>query len=294
MTFTPNRITKLGLGAVLAGSLGLAACGSDAAKETDPAVSVSESAQTDAPVMDDVPTLATNAYGELGDGEGGEGGESGEGGIDIAVAAIDPVVYRAGLAITEAHVLAARDAFIAGRKDAAAEMFAHPVSEVLAQMEPVFLTLGVEPFEQQLMDASGAIYEGEDATAITGRAEAILETLNAAATKAPASEMTPAEVSAGVVADQIERAYQQYRAAQETDAYEPYLDGYGFYLTAADIYEREGAPIRKTNAALGDRIEMALNLLEAAYPSALRPDTLDADMAPLAAASSVILLETRR
>ncbi|MEO1623495.1 MAG: hypothetical protein AAFU53_21035, partial [Cyanobacteria bacterium J06632_3] len=71
--------------------------------------------------------------GEAGEGEGGEGeagAGDGEGGVSAAEAAGDPVVYGAALAIVEAHAIAARDAYLAGKTDAAAEMFGHPVSEV--------------------------------------------------------------------------------------------------------------------------------------------------------------------
>ena len=70
-------------------------------------------------------------------GEAGAGGE-GEGGVAVADAFTSPVIYNSALAIAAAHVYAARDAHAAGQHEAAAEMFAHPVSEVLLDMEPVF------------------------------------------------------------------------------------------------------------------------------------------------------------
>ncbi|MEL6687015.1 MAG: hypothetical protein AAFP97_05285 [Pseudomonadota bacterium] len=89
-----------------------------------------------------------------------EGGE-GEGGVSIDQAVTDPIVFLSALAITEAHIIAARDAHAAGKKNAAAEMFAHRVSEVLADIEPIFQARGVDEFNDLLLNASSAIFEGE-------------------------------------------------------------------------------------------------------------------------------------
>ena len=43
------------------------------------------------------------------------------------------------------------------------------------------------------------------------------------------------EASQIVIADEIDRAIAQYMSARNSDAYEPYLDGYGFYKTAESL-----------------------------------------------------------
>ena len=125
-----KRVTALGLGLALSGGL-LTAC-----EPVDKPVAELQSTDT-----------APAELGESG-GEGGEAGEAGEagegeGGVVVADAAEDPVVFIAALAVAEAHVIAARDAYALGEADSAAEMFAHPVSEVLLDMEPVFAARGV-------------------------------------------------------------------------------------------------------------------------------------------------------
>ena len=277
MNFTPKRWTGLGLSAVL-----LASCGdSDQAADTAPADDTPQAAVGGADRPDE--------FGEAGEGEGGAG-EGGEGGIDIAMAASDPVVFLAGLAVVEAHVIAARDAFATGRVEAAAEMFAHPVSEVLVDMEPVLAQQGVEPFEELLIEASVQALDGATPEAVADSATTILAALNAAAAKAPDNGTGEGAIQARVAADQIERAIQQYQSAAGSEAYEPYLDGYGFYMTAAAIVERSGPLIEADNARAAAAIVGALDLLANAYPGADRPARLDADQSALLAAGSRVLL----
>lgn len=221
------------------------------------------------------------------------GGE-GEGGVSIAAAMTDPVVYTSALAITEAHVLAARDAHAAGETRAAAEMFAHPVGEVLFDMRPVFEARGVVPFDTLLTEASAAAFEGETPAAIDARTDAIIAALRAAAEKAPEDGSSRAVIAAGVAADQIERASDMYRAARETDRYEPYLDGYGYYKAGEAAYLAAAEDIRAERAQTAAAIERALALLSAAYPTPLRPDVLGADTGALAVAASEALLTTAR
>ncbi len=282
MTSITKPWSRLGLGAAFAG-VALAGC-SEAGVQDGPAPA--EAAETRDAAM---PLAAASGEGEGAFGGEGEGGE-GEGGISIAAARTDPIVFRSALAITRAHVLAARDARAAGQTRAAAEMFAHPVSEVLYDMRPVFEARGVAPFDDLLSGASAAIFDGEDDAAIAARTAAILTALDAAASKAPDDGTPAGAIAAGVVADQIERASGMYRAAIESEAYEPYLDGYGFYRAAEQIFRAEGSVIERENAAAATAIRAALKELALAYPGAQRPQTLDADRAALSVAVSRVWL----
>ena len=234
--------------------------------------------------------------GEGGEGEGGEGGEGeagsgdGEGGVAVSEAASDPVVYGAALAVVEAHAIAARDAYLAGQSEAAAEMFGHPVSEVLSDMAPVFDQLGVEDFTATMNEASSAALEPDNAEAVEAAYEAILTALEGASAKAPAGATSKGAVAAGVIADQIDRATAMYREAAGTDIYEPYLDGYGFYKAASAGFGRSGAAIETYNSGLHSDIKAALALLESAYPSATRPAALEADQGQLLGAASKVKL----
>lgn len=226
--------------------------------------------------------------GELG--EGGEGGESGEGGVSVADAASDPVVYGSALAVAEAHAIAARDAFAIGKTEAAAEMFAHPVSEVLLEMDPVFADRGVEDFKPLFSQASSAIINGADKAGVAANYEAIIAALRSAADKAPENGSSSAAVAAGVAADQVDRAIAMYREANESDRYEPYLDGYGFYKAAEVAFSGSSSAIEAENTELHAHLTEALSLLAAAYPSAERPAELDANQGQLLAAGSKIAL----
>lgn len=284
MNSTLKLWTQLGLGTALAGGL-LAACGGEAGGEggAGEAGAASEAAAT----------AGEGEGGGGGEGEGGagEGGE-GEGGVAVSDAATNPIAYGTALAVAEAHVVAARDAYAAGKKDAAAEMFAHPVSEVLLEMDPVFTTLGVADFKPLFTAGSDAALAGKPVAEVNKAYDAIIAALRGAATKAPKSDASPAKVATGVIADQIERASAMYRQLGANDAYEPYLDGYGFARVAASAFARDGAAIKAEDPAAHARIAEALTLLGKAYPDATRPAKLPVEAGALSAASSKVMLAT--
>lgn len=276
MDVTYKRWAGLGLGAALA-TTALTAC-SPAEPAATPDAPAAESASAPAPAAETHEPAS----------QGGEG----EGGVSIAAAAYDPIIYGSAIAIAKAHVIAARDAFAEGEHEAAAEMFAHPVSEVLADMAPIFEAQGVADFNMLLINASGAVFEGESADQIGARADEILATLDAAGDKAPDDGSSEATVAAGVIADQIERASYMYRNAAASEYYEPYLDGYGFYRTAELEFMASEDVIAAENPEATEAIRAALALLAAAYPTATRPETLDADQSTLTVAASNVILTT--
>ena len=281
MNSTLKLWTQLGLGTALAGGL-LAACGGEAGGE---GAAGGEAGGESAAVA--------------GEGEGGAGGEGaggeaaggeGEGGVAVADAATDPVAYGIALAVTEAHVVAARDAYAAGKKDAAAEMFAHPAAEVLVEMDPVFAKLGVADFKPLLTEASVAASEGKSVAEVGKAYDKIIAALRGAAGKAPASDASEAKVAMGVIVDQIERASAMYRMIAKDDRYEPYLDGYGFARVAESAFATSGAAIKAENPAAHARIVEALGVLKQAYPAATRPAKLPVEPGALSAASSKVML----
>lgn len=282
MTIIFKHWTRLGLGAALSG-VALSACTPD-----EPAPAAETTAPAESPMIEPLQDEIDTESRMGGFGEGGEG----EGGVAISEAATNPVIFRSALAIAGAHVIAARDAFAEGQPEAAAEMFAHPVSEVLLDMEPVLRAQGVESFDQLLLDASGAVFEGESEAEIAARTDEILAALSAAASKAPQDGSSAAEIAMGVIADQVERASDMYRVALETAEYEPYLDGYGFYRAGEAIFAREDAAIEATSPTAAAAIRSALAALAEAYPSAAPQDELGADPAALAVAASNVVLET--
>lgn len=282
MNSTLKLWTQLGLGTALAGGL-LAACGGEAG---------GEGAATGAAGGE---TAATAGEGEGGSGAGeGGGGEAaggeGEGGVAVTDAATDPVAYGIALAVAEAHVVAARDAYAAGKKEAAAEMFAHPVSEVLVDMDPVFAKLGVTDFKELFTAASLAANDGKSVAEVGKAYDAIIAALRGAAQKAPKSDATSAKVATGIISDQIERASAMYRTLPKNDSYEPYLDGYGFAKVAAAAFATNGAAIKAENPAAHARITEALGVLGQAYPGAARPAKLPVEPGAVSGASAKVML----
>ena len=268
MTTRLKRWTQLGLGAALASGTLVACNGPETTADTPDA----ELAAPTPPIEAPEPTAT----------EAGEG----EGGVVFAKATTDPVVFLSILAITEAHIIAARDAHALGENEAAAEMFAHPVSEVLFESQSVFEQLGVTDFSDLLTATSAAIFAGETPEQINVRADEIIAALRTAATKAPATDASAASLAAGVAVDQIERAADMYRIALESDAYEPYLDGYGFFKAGETVFLESAEAIATEDQTAASAIKDAIAKLEEAYPSAVRPDSLDADLGTVTVAAS--------
>lgn len=296
MSMKHKRWTHIGLSAAMVGTAFLAGCGEGG--ESGEAGEGGEHAVTESAELGGEGEGTSTALGGEGEGEGegssspaglSEGGE-GEGGVAIDAAASDPVVFVSALAITEAHIVAARDAAAEGETDAAAEMFAHPVSEVLFDMEDILVAQGVTLFDDKLIAASQAVLAGESNDEIAARTDEIIAALRAAATHAPDNGTSAAMVNAGVAADQIKRAAHMYTVAGESDEYEPYLDGYGFVKAAEAHFALSKSDIEAANADAASAIQSALVELSAAYPTATRPAELPGDASKLTAASSNIAL----
>ena len=265
---------RLGLAGVLAGA-GLAGCAEDAPEKG----------------QRDIADFQPGTAGEGGEGgEAGEAGESGEGGVDFDAAARDPVIYLTALAVAEAHAIAAYDAYQEGRTDPAAEMFGHPVTEVLADMDPVFAQVGVADFKPRFNEASQAVLDGRSAIEVNERYGAIVAAIEEAERKAPDSDASEADIAARVTVNMIDRAVSMYGEAQGSTRYEPYLDGYGYYRAAASTFEDAEPAILAAKPGLAARIREALELLGRAYPGAERPDTLAIERGELLAAGSRVAL----
>lgn len=280
MNSTLKLWTQLGLGTALAGGLLVGCSGGEAGGEGGEAASA--------------PTAAAAA----GEGEGGSGpgeaaaasGGEGEGGVAVADAAKDPVAYGIALAVAEAHVAAAKDAYAAGNKQAAGELFAHPVSEVLLDMDPVFAKLGVADFKPLFTSASDAALAGKSTAEVNAAYDKIIAALRAAAQKAPQNGASPAKVATGVIADMIERSSTMYRSLAKAEGDEPYLDGYGFSRAAASAFAASGGAIKAENPEAHARIAEALALLAKAYPTAARPAKLPVEAGALSGASAKVML----
>lgn len=225
-------------------------------------------------------------------GEGSEGGEGGEGGVDPARAAEDPVTYLIALDIIRAHYLAGLGAYAAGNRQAAAEMFVHPIAEVYYTLEPVLEARDVPPFVDAMTEAGDLAFAGADLADIRDAAEAVLAATEEAARHAPESARARAAVEAAVVADMVDRAARQYAFAKSQDMPGAYLDGYGYFKAAARRADATRAAIRDRDEKAWARIEAALEALEAAYPEAEPPESLDRDPGALLSAASRAVLAT--
>lgn len=262
--------TGLGFATLLVGTTGLSACGEQMPREHREAL-VSSVIAAPQPV-----TMP----------QGGEG----EGGVAIEMAAYDRTVYLTAIAIAKAHVLAARDAYAAGEREAASEMYGHPAAEVLMDMEPIFEARGVALFTDQFLDTSDAVLKGAEQADIDARTRRILATLAAAAKAAPPSDKDAGVVAAAVVADQIDRAADMYNIAKEVGTYGPYLDGYGFLEAAKQEFRASRAAIAQMRPELSAIIEETIQSFGQAYPSAVLPAEMPLEPAALLAQASRLKL----
>ncbi|MEO0420591.1 MAG: hypothetical protein AAF249_17170 [Pseudomonadota bacterium] len=293
MNSTLKVWTGLGLATALMGA-GLSGCAGESGEGGEGGEGAETSVAGEGGEDEGGEGLGEGGEGEGGEAAGGEGGEGeggeGEEGISVSDAGTDPIVYGSALAIVEAHAIAARDAYNVGKTESAAEMFGHPVPEVLADMAPVFETLGVEDFSGAMNDASAAALKADNAVGVESAYQAILTALGDAAARAPASDLSAGAIAAGVTADQIERAADMYGKAASRDGYGLYLDGYGFYKAAQASFERNSGAIETYSSGLHSDIKAALDLLATAYPGAERPDALDVAQGKLLGASSKVNL----
>ena len=276
-----KRVTAMGLGLVLTGGL-VSAC--NPASETG-SEEAAQHAAADSHAAAPEAEQAAPPPGVTGEGEGG---------IVVEDASEDPVVFGSALAVAEAHVIAAREAHAVGEIDSAGEMFAHPASEVLFDMEDTFRELGVEPFEDMFLDASAAVFNDASHEEIVERTDAIIAKLRDVMGSAPDNGMSETRIAAAISADQIDRAVDMYRIAQDNPAYGPYLDGYGFYHAGKTAFEGHEAMIEQEMPEAAARIRAALALLEQAYPSAAPQESYPMNRAELNTASTQATLAVLR
>lgn len=212
-------------------------------------------------------------YRRAGEGEGeGAGGDSGgEFGIDPEAAASDPVIYLSALEVMRAHYLAGMAAIEAGERAAGAEMFAHPISEIYIDLEPVLAERGVEPFMATLNEAAAAPYQGASTEEIQARIDDVLAAIDRAEAAAPAAE-DEARVNALVLADLIERSALQYEFAVRDGSPEAYLDGFGFTATAQSWADEHMGEIEGEYGEFAETARTALSRLGEAFPAPTRPD----------------------
>ncbi|MGF1456059.1 MAG: hypothetical protein ACFB6R_11885 [Alphaproteobacteria bacterium] len=229
--------------------------------------------------------------GSGGEGEGGEGGEGGgEFGVDPEEARTDPVPFGIALDIIRAHYLAGQAAYAAGDREAAGELFLHPISEVYVAMEPVFADLGIAPFEALMAKTGDLALSGAALADVKKAVAAVLSATDNAEQAAPAGALSRATLDAEVIADMVERAALQYQIVAGGAVGAAYLDGYGFAAAARLRADRSLAAIARDNADLAQAIRMAMEVLAGAYPTAVQPDPLKTDVAAVLAASSRLRL----
>jgi len=230
---------------------------------------------------------------QLAAGEGGEGGEGGEAGVDADAAATDPVVYLTALDVIRAHYLAGLASVQAGRRASGGEMFAHPIAEIYVDLEPTFRRLGVAPFMDQMVDATELALGGATDDEIEKAARAVLSTLEAAESNAPADSRSALAIQIAVLADMLDRAALQYQVvATSPDSGEAWLDGFGFYKAAADRAERIIGELGAVDDGAAQGVRDAISLCEQAYPGPIPPDILPVDAGALLAASSRVKLQS--
>lgn len=224
-------------------------------------------------------------------GEGGEGGQGGEAGINVEAVAKDPVAYGVALQVIAAHYHAGLVAYAGKQQEAGAQMFAHGLSEVYAEMEELFKKIGVTDLGPKLEATVAAANDKKPPAEIKKRVNDVLAALNAAAKKAPKSEASVQAVQAQVAAELIDRAAAQYGVSEKDKAnIEPYLDGLGFRLAAVELARPIMPWLNKKDAKKARALQDAIAKLGKAYPGIARPDKPKVTEADLLTAASAAKL----
>lgn len=230
-----------------------------------------------------------------GEGEGGEGeGEGGEGGVDPAAAAKDPAVYLSALDIIRAHYLAG-EAMLdveGGRKEGGA-MFAHPISEVYIDLEPVFEAQGAAPFMDEMTEAVDLALGEAPVEDVKAAVAKVYAAIDATAGKAPASDKSEAAIEAALTAEMFDRAAKQYDAAVGPNGTaEAWIDGYGFWKVAEKRANELEPSLGEEHEGLAEELTKAKEVFAKAYASVEKPEEAPVEPGTLLAASSRISLKT--
>jgi hypothetical protein len=221
----------------------------------------------------------------------GQGGEGGERGVDPAAAATDPAIFLGALDAIAAHYYAGRDAYRAGEREAATEMFAHPIGEVYLELESILVGRGIAPFEAEMLNAVELAGAGASADEVDAAVGQVLGRLREAAAEAPAAELPAAAVEGRVLAEMLDRAALMYWQAASDPAGEAYLDGYGYLRAAEARAETSLAAIQAKDPAAAAATEEALALLRSTFPTVQRPETLTVDPGLVLSTASVAMLK---
>lgn len=206
MTTHYKRWTRLGLGAALAGTLALSACGGGEAGETAEGGNV-----------------IAGAVGEAGEGEGGEG-EGGEAGHSV-----DTLPVEKRVAFMSGHVAAGLALYRAGAPDQAAQHLLHPVSETHAAERAGIDALGFEgSYFEQVSEALEAGKPASEVEPLLAQADANMSLVRANAGG------DPKELIAYLMDTVVEEYTIGVTDGVMTDPGE-YQDAYGFSVVALDI-----------------------------------------------------------
>jgi len=219
-------------------------------------------------------------------GEAGEAGEGGEAGINFETVASDPVEYSIALNAIAAHFHAGLMAYEGKEMEAGAQMFAHGLSEVYVEMEPVLQKNGVDDLGKKLQQAVDAATEKKPPREVKQRVRAVLAALTAAEKTAPRSDASALAVRSRVAVEMIERAAAQYAVMQKDGGLESYLDGLGFAIAARDLSKTMLPSLKKHDPAKAKAVSSALALVTKAYPGIKRPAKPAVEEGQLLAAAS--------
>ncbi len=225
----------------------------------------------------------TSGAGEAGEGEEGPA-------FDAARAKDDPVVYLTAVEVAAAHYHAGRAAYAAGRQEEGAEMFAHGISEVYVDLKPALLAQGLADF-QPLMDKAVELASAKAPPAeVDAAAVRVLEALQAAAGRPPASDLSAADIRRQVLAEVMNRAAHNYMIAARGVSRDAYLDGYGYRVAAEQRAPGVLADLAPGSTEAADKIGQAVAALAKGYASIEKPATGDIAPGDLLVAVSKALL----
>ncbi len=182
---------------------------------------------------------------------------------------------------------------VEGGRQAGGEMFAHPISEVYIDLEPVFEAQGAASFMDEMTEAVDLALSDAPVDEVKAAVRKVYAAIDATAEKAPSSDKSAAAIEAALMADMLDRAAKQYDAATGPNgSEEAWIDGYGFWKVAQQRAATLKPSLGEEHEGLAGELAKAEELFAKAYASVEKPEEAPVDTGSLLAASSRISLKT--
>jgi hypothetical protein len=179
------------------------------------------------------------------------------------------------LLLMRGHLAVGRALLDAGRRDMAAEHFAHPRAELYDDVAPELKRRGIKPFDARLQAlADAAASDKASVEDVRARLARVLASVGGAWNTIPAERRHDPGFVAALVGDALYAAAGEYGTAVEDGRFaevSEYQDSHGFLVAARELWRGAAETVRRSRPASYERVAAALATFERALPTPLPP-----------------------